>query len=281
MEWLTPDSEMPVRQGDILITRDHKSGKIESTFLVITADCDIHNQKYGSQIAALRIISHNDYLKHIWGEKKLNKATKDETTKLQGQIVKWHSKLINKESTLTETAALDWLIRVGSEGIVKALKVPSDKSAKVSKSLESTYKAFKLLENPKLSDLEKFVQFKAHSENKPAEEVLQSTVGSAQKEALPDDTFFLPELPENIGQGAIIMLREIIGLDPNSIFLRAPEATSPMHYLRIARLKPEIKYAVSQAFGSLYSRIGMSTEYETRRKNAIQGLTGKGWSISC
>lgn len=281
MEWLTPDSETPVRQGDILISRDHQTGKIESTYLVITADCDISKEKFGSQIAVLRIISHNSYLMEVWGEKKLNKAVKDELSKLHAQIMKWHSKLINGDSSLTATAALNWLMRVGSEEIVKSLNIPENQKAKVERSLNSTYKAFKLLDNTTLSDLEKFVQFRAHSEEKSPEVVLEATVGSAQKEALPDDTFFLPELPENLGQGAVILLREIIGIDPKWIFLKATEAVSTRHYLRIARLKPEIKYAVSQAFGSLYSRIGMSADYEARRKAAIQGLTGKGWKISC
>lgn len=281
MEWLTPDSETPVRQGDILISRDHKTGVIESTFIVITADCDISKEKFGSQIAALRIISHDQYLLNIWGEKKLNKAVKDEKSKLHGQILKWHSKLIGKESTLTEDAVLDWLIREGGALMVSALKVSGENSEKVAKSLSNTYNAFKLLENPDLSDLEKFVQFKAFSENKNPEIVRSTTVSSAQNEALPDDTFFLPELPENLGQGAVIMLREIIGITSKNIYVKATEATSSKDFLRIARLKPEVKYAVSQAFGSLYSRIGMSSEYETRRRVAIQGITGKEWRISC
>lgn len=281
MEWLTPNPETPVRQGDILISRDHRTGLIESMFLVITADCDISKEKFGSQIAALRIISHNQYLLDIWGEKKLNKAIKDEQSKLHAQISKWHSKLIGKDSALTEEAALKWLIREGAERIVDDLKVPDKDSKKVKKSLSNAYNAFKLLENQSGSDLEKYVLFKALSEDKSTEEVHKATVGSAQKEALPDDTFFLPELPDNLGQGAVVMLREIIGISPNNIYLKATEATSPKNFLRIARLKPEIKYAVSQAFGSLYSRIGMSSEYEARRKAVIQGLTGKEWRISC
>lgn len=281
MEWLTPAPETPVRQGDILISRDHKTGLVESMFLVITADCDISKEKFGSQIAALRIISHNQYLLDIWGEKKLKKAIKDEQSKLRAQISKWHSKLIGQDSTLTEDAAIKWLIREGAARIVDDLQVPDKDLKKVRKSLNNSYSAFKLLENQDLSDLEKYVLFKALSEDKSTEEVHKNTVGSAQKEVLPDDTFFLPELPDNLGQGAIVMLREIIGISPNNIYLKATEATSPQNLLRVASLKPDIKYAVSQAFGSLYSRIGMSSEYEARRNAAIQGLTGKEWRISC
>ncbi len=281
MEWLTPDPETPVRQGDILISRDHRTGLVESMFLVITADCDISKGKFGSQMAALRIMSHNQYLLDIWGEKKLSKAIKDERSKLHAQISKWHSKLIGQDSALTEEAALSWLIREGAERIVGDLKVPDKDRKKVIKSLSNSCGAFRLLENQNLSDLEKYVLFRALSEEKSAEEIHRNTVGSAQKEVLPDDTFFLPELPGNLGQGAVVMLREIIGILPDNIYLKTSEATSPQSFLRIARLKPEIKYAVSQAFGSLYSRIGMSSEYEARRNAAIQGVTGKEWRISC
>ncbi len=281
MEWLTPDTDVPVRQGDMLIRRDPKNGNIEETYIIITADCDISKKKFGAQLAGLRVISHDHYLSVIWGEKKLSKAVKDEREKTRDQIAKWHSILINNKSTITEDAAVEWLLREGPDKIIESLSIPADKKSKVQRSLSASYNAFKILDSESLeTDLQKFIHFKANSEEKEFSAVLNTTVNSAQLESLPDDTFFIPELPAS-GQSAIIMLREIIGLPPELIRYKAPEANARQHLLRVARLKPEIKYAVSQAFGSLYSRIGMSAEYEARRKTAIQKINGNGWNVGC
>ncbi|MDD1965892.1 hypothetical protein NPS29_11220 [Pseudomonas putida] len=282
MEWLTPGSEIPVRQGDILICRDQQTGSIESTFLVITADCDISKEKFGAQLAGLKVITHDQYLREIWGEKKLLKIIGDEKAKLHSQIVKWHSILIEAKSSLTEDATLAWLLRDGPQSVANELNVKEDRKERFINSLTPSYEAFRKLEKEaSLSDLEKYIVFKSLSGGISVNEVIATTVSSAQKESLPDDAFFLPEIPERPGHSAVILLREIIGLDPNMIRLKAPDATLNLHLLRIARLKPEIKYAVSQAFGSLYSKIGMSVEYETRRKTAINGLTGEGWKTEC
>ena len=70
-EWFIPEPSVPVRQGDILISRDPKSGSIEDICIVITADCDINKDKFGRHLACLRIISLENYFRTVWADRKL------------------------------------------------------------------------------------------------------------------------------------------------------------------------------------------------------------------
>ena len=56
------------------------------------------------------------------------------------------------------------------------------------------------------------------------------------------------------------MLREIVGVSNDAVCFRATDATTTDSFLRVCRLQPTYKYAVSQAFGILYSRIGLPDE---------------------
>lgn len=282
MEWLIPEPTTPVRQGDILICRDPKSGTIEHTHIVITADCDISKEKFGRHLAVLRVISHEQYIFDIWGEKKLAKLQKDEREKLRGQIAKWHSNALGRESTLTEQAAMSWLLREEPEQLCAELCVPVREKKKFTRSMVQFKEAFIRLEADKsLQSLKRYVNFLAILRAETFTSVLSKTLAQAHSDALPDDTFFLPELPEGGSNGAIVMLREILGIPVELICYRAHEAKSKDSFLRIARLKPDLKYAISQAFGSLYSRIGLSSEYEARCKAALAKTYNYGWDVAC
>jgi hypothetical protein len=68
------DSE-PVRQGDIL--RHYEPGNVSEAYcVVLTADCDISNDKFGDFYSVLPIVSASDYLTKIWIVRRL-KANHD------------------------------------------------------------------------------------------------------------------------------------------------------------------------------------------------------------
>jgi hypothetical protein len=90
-EWINHDADEPVRQGDLLLARDPKSGRIEDLCTVITADCDIAHQKFGKQLACLRVASLRDYLRTDWAERKLRRSFDTETEKIRAQVQKWNS----------------------------------------------------------------------------------------------------------------------------------------------------------------------------------------------
>lgn len=89
VEWFLPEPDVPVRQGDILVSRDPQTGTLDEVCLVITADCDISKGKFGRQLACLRVLTVKDYVTHIWAKRKLDKLIREEAKKLRAQLAKW------------------------------------------------------------------------------------------------------------------------------------------------------------------------------------------------
>lgn len=277
MEWFLPDASMPVRQGDIVMSRDPKTGDLDEACLVITADCDISKGKFGRQLACLRVLPYKNYVAHVWAWRKLDKAIREERKKLRAQIAKWHTAALGQESTLTEDAAWTWLARSEPEAICDNLAFPDDgKRKKFIAALHRYRNAFNEL-NRDTAPLTKFVALKSSIEQLDPQECKRQTLEAAQKEKLPEDVFLLPALPLAADTPAVVMLREIVGVSSESVCFRSSDADGVDKFLRIGRLHPTYKYAVSQAFGALYSRIGLPDEYEQRCKDVVDDLISMGW----
>ena len=86
LEWNIPDATVPLSQGDLLLSRDPATRDIYSISVVITADCDITHRKYGTQLASLRIISLQEYLRHYWAQRKLRRLIEAEANKVHELI---------------------------------------------------------------------------------------------------------------------------------------------------------------------------------------------------
>lgn len=277
VEWFLPEPDVPVRQGDILVSRDPQTGGLDEVCLVITADCDISKGKFGRQLACLRVLTVKDYVAHIWAKRKLDKLIKEEAKKLRAQLAKWQSQATGKESTLTEEAARIWIARVEPSAICESLGVPDDGSRKKLVGVLATYReAFGGLDGPR-DPLTALVAFKSTLGRTDPKTCRQQTLQQAQQEPLPEDAFLLPELPLAADTPCVVMLREIVGVASDAVCFRATDATSSDSFLRVCRLEPTYKYAVSQAFGILYSRIGLPDEYERRCKDVVSGIASFEW----
>lgn len=274
-EWYIPDTAIPVRQGDLLICRDLHKAEVVDICLVITADCDISKGKYGKQLACLRIITLDTYFNSIWAERKLQKVVEIETNKIREQLNKWKKKLTGEEGCFSLQAVTSWVRRVEPDSICIDLNIPEPEIKKVKTSITS-FKAALLTFNDddeEKNKLKQLVEFRSVIQGKNYNDMYKEILKTAQGEVLPEDVFLLPSLPQLDELGpAVVLLREIITVGHNNICFRTIDACSTEMYLRVGRLEPTFKYAVSQAFGALYSKIGLPEEYELRCKEVFNQL---------
>lgn len=278
MEWYLPDPSADVRQGDLLLSRDPKTGKVEEICLVITADCDISKGKFGRQLACLRVLKHSDYLRHIWAARKLEKVVREERKKLRGQLAKWHTAKIGHESTLTEETALTWVRRSDPEAVCQELGVIDGNKRKLTAALNAFKSGFSELDKVEMDALAMYSSFRAAISGSTLVETRQQALQQAKQESLPEDVFLLPGLPLVQETPCIVMLREVVGISYEAVSYRAADADTTDKFLRIGRLHPTFKYAVSQAFGSLYSKIGLPAEYERRCKDVVASVDTYDWT---
>lgn len=229
-------------------------------------------------MACLRIVRLEEYLRTVWASRKLEKALKNETEKLRGQVAKWHTRLLGSESTLSAEATAIWVRRDDPTTLCESLKVPEGDRKKLVAALTSFRSALVALDsNGTSGKFSQYVAFRSAVRGQDLEICHQEALQEAQKESLPEDVFLLPSLPQVEADGAVVMLREVVGIEQEAICYRAADAQSSDAFLRVGRLQPTFKYAVSQAFGALYSRIGLPDNYEARCKDAIASISNFAW----
>jgi hypothetical protein len=278
-EWINHGADEPVQQGDLLLSRDSKTGYIEELCTVITADCDIAHQKFGKQLACLPVASLRDYLRTDWAERKLHRSFDTETEKIRAQLDKWNAQRDANAGPLSSEVIINWVKRCEPDQICQELKIPEPAAAKVRTTLARFRSAvLTLVPDGSADNLARLVRFRAAASGQPRDECRKEILRQAQSDSLPDDVFLLPALPQLPDVGpAVVFLRELIGIPFGNICFRSYDAISKNHFLRIGRLNPIIKYAVSQAFGIVYTRIGLPETYENRRRAAIEQISSFEW----
>jgi hypothetical protein len=277
-EWHIPDTAILVRQGDLLICRDPHTGVVEEICLVITADCDISKGKFGKQLACLRIITFQEYLRKVWSVRKLEDVVESATGKILERVNKWNSDRIGSKSNLSAEAVTAWVRRSEPEEICTYLNIPEKEVKKVQLDLSFFKAALAVLNDDPVSDkLQQLAAFRSARFGKTIEDCWQEVLQQAKNEKKPDDVFLLPALPQLEIGPAVVLLREIVGVRYDAVCYTTLDACTNEMFLRIGRLEPTFKYAVSQAFGSLYSRIGLPDDYESRCKKVFDQITELVW----
>jgi hypothetical protein len=278
-EWIDHEADEPVQQGDLLLSRDPKTGRIKDLCTVITADCDIAHQKFGEQLACLRVVSLQDYMRADWAERKLRRNFDTEAERIRAQLDKWNSQRDSNAGPLSSEVVINWVKGCEPDQICQDLKIPEPVAAKVRTTLARFRSAVLALVADEATDnLARLVCFRAAMSGQPRDDCRNDILRQAQNDRLPDDVFLLTSLPQLPDVGpAMVLLRELIGIPSGTICFRSYDATSKDHFLRIGRLNPVIKYAVSQAFGVLYTRIGLPETYESRRRAAIEQIASFQW----
>lgn len=277
-EWNIPDSTFPVRQGDILICRDRQKGLIEEICLVITADCDISKGKFGRQLACLRLVTLENYLRTVWPVRKLSDAVDKATAQIQDRLNKWNTERIGAKSCLSAESVTAWVRRDDPEKICDELNIPEKEKKKFKPALSSFRAALEVLnDEPGWDKLKQLAAFRSAIKSTDIKKCWEEILLQAQNEKLPEDVFLLPSLPQLDNGPAVILLREIVGVSLETVCYRTYDAVTNEMFLRIGRLEPIFKYAVSQAFGTLYSRIGLPEDYERRCKEIANQINEITW----
>ena len=277
-EWSKPDAGVQVRQSDLLISRNPITGTIADMSLVITADCDICNRKFGMLLLCLSVIPFKSYIRTTYAASELKSCIAKETTQICEQINKWHRKVVADARLISEESAMRWVLREEPKDISSTLNVPDSDADRFMSNIANYRTALLAMKAKTASDpLDQFIAFQSAITKRTETECLSSIFSKIQKNRLPEDCFLFTNLPDIDNCPALVLLRNVVGVSVDKICYRSSEAISDEYYLRVGRLTSTFKYAVSQAFGTLYSRIGLPREYEDRRKDLLTNLDQLDW----
>lgn len=276
MEWTIPNQDAELRQGDILINRPQPGQLPGYMLVVVTADCDIAQGKFGTHLACLRLVWYDDYVRDVWGANELEKARDKLARQLADQMRAAHKAATGKESAISQTRSLEWLEESSPEDVANALCVSDEARMRLVTSLSKSHAALRSARVAKFA-FRKLSILRAGLDGTSVEDATLKLVERARNATLPDDVFMLPGLPGFESKPALVLLRQLVAISHTDIVLTRHEATTEAHCVRVGRLLETFKYALSQAFGHLYARIGLPEMYETRRRDARAAINHKDW----
>lgn len=266
VEWVAVPEEVGIRQGDLLIRRHPRTLSIEDRLLAITADCDFAKTKSGGALAALRVIPLAEYVHVHWTRKFSAKLVKE-----QGELINsFNGVLINdcgRVQSLSSEAILSWIGRKSGAQICHELGLINGKKLLLIISKLSALQEFQQnLGSPDCFEkLCAYFELRDNKDKAIAREVVMSKVRN-ELASLPEDVFLLSSLGPDIKEPHIVLLRNIVFVALDQATTSAEKSRAEDLYLRFCRLAPTFKYAISQQFGLLYSRIGLPNAYDDHKK---------------
>ncbi|SFP20367.1 hypothetical protein SAMN04488056_1303 [Cohaesibacter marisflavi] len=256
-----------VRQGDIFSIQSTNE-EHEKWAVLLTKDCDIVQEKFGSHLTYLPIYSFNEYIEKYYSPKKIE-ILKSENMK---NVINTFKYLIGDEKEafeLTEESLQEWISDEGIEGICGCFESNNKKKGDLDKYLRT----FSILTD---SSARKYSNnnwrriLDVHLSNGKNEDKIKKEICNHILKSMGDEFIFVPELPEVDSAGFIIHLREIKSIDCSQVFASAYNAkkigaTFP-RLIRIGRFSDYLRFSIAQNAALLFSRIGMEENFEVDRK---------------
>lgn len=264
------DAALPVRQGDVL-KRVRGDGHI-TLAIVVTADCDIANKKFGE--AGLACVQLDLLADHVLGEHARSLA--------QGQLKKRFEKAaewINKRWSqkdpenvaLSEEHVQAWILASTPEEIEAELSLPvDDRKSFIKRESAALRMAQNFIDAPadRYSAIDALCALQAQTTSRSAQ--LKSVFGALNPKDLPLDLFYVSSVPGEPGLGFVAKLRALTFIPFDRSFTSMDAAKDVENsFVRVGRLGPTFRYALAQQFGMLFARIGMPKAYELDRDAAF------------
>ncbi|MBW7849789.1 MAG: hypothetical protein H3C38_04750 [Rhodospirillales bacterium] len=260
-----PSCEETLLQGDIIQwhrPRDNSPG--ESFGIVINADCDIFNDKAGAFLTYIPLLSLSEYMNCIWSPQLLDDIMSKKISEINSYICTCLSVDAIRELALSEDNDSALVSLAGNPQ-----KVPQ---------LRKLLGQFGIILKAKFAGHQKgffltLCEVRAKLTEKPVGEattLMQNQFRGHLGDRNQNDCFFLSHVPGLENRGFAAAIRYFRTIHANQIVKSKAEwYSAESKALRIGRLKPVLKYALSQKFSSLFLRIGLPKEYEATQKSII------------
>lgn len=273
-EWQDVPGEVPIRQGDLLVLRHPRTLSIEDTVIVITADCDFAQSKTGGALAALPTLPLESYVRHFWAVKHAKRLLTVDLDELINAFNALYLSASKSAKSLSKSAIISWVSRRDGKQICEELRVQDSKATKKFEACVTKLISLQFVEQSTGEEecFDNIVSFYAIKENLEPDDARKTVLKKVRNElaALPEDAFLLSSFPNKPNEPYVVLLRQLVVVPLDKVTASAEHAREEHCYLRYGRLAPTFKYAISQQFGLLYSRIGLPAEYDSHKKSLFE-----------
>jgi hypothetical protein len=256
-------TDKPIRQGDVL--KQLRNDSVSVLFVVISADCDIANNKLGDAgLSCVQVTSLHDYVLNEYAASLAQRQLKKSFTTFIDWINKIRLAQDAENIPLSTDRAMIWLLENDPEVINQELKLNSKEYNNLQTESTKLRQAHSLINSPQnvYSALDSLCILK----NMDRPKQLKQIFSSLNSRNLPLDIFFISSIPDENNLGFIAKLKSLSFIPETLVFTSMMEAKEHDNsFLRVGRLKSTFQHAIAQQFGILFSRIGFPESYENDR----------------
>lgn len=253
-----------VSQGDIIHRPSLGETDKSRWGFIVTADCDIVQDKSNARLSYLDVVTVHDYLEHVWAAEVLRKL-QPRALKASAELVTSAARALDEQfDAISSDGLLTWLRDATREEIVEALKIPAKKQKQLREALEIVELIFDL-RGEYTTELQRLQRVWA-IQGTGAKEV-RARLEQALDYNKATDFHIIPEIPKSEPLGYVVLLREVSSIDHDDLHESALElqiSGNKDGFYVVGTSTDNLRYAISQKMAFLFSRIGMSDEYESK-----------------
>lgn len=266
------DDSSPIRQGDIIKRTSMNKAPETEWGVIVTADCDIANNKMGNYLSFVPIVSAREYVETIWADIKVAALTATLCDKARNLIHKADKSRDPNVAILSSAELLSWLKVDGANTILTTLMQSTTEP--LSRQLAPTLMALEVLTTPRQGSKTPFERLLTawRIDCRSISEQRNSIASALDQKQIRDEYVLIPTLPNQTEIGYVILLRDIRTAHHKDVYLTPFDARidgKSDAFIRTCRFNDALRFAIAQRFARLFFSIGFSKSFEDERSQAF------------
>jgi hypothetical protein len=266
------DDDLPLRQGDIFTWVDRGRERPWRTFgIVITADCDLQQEKTNGQLSYLPILTFEDYIWTFWRVEKFSPVFHRLQKKAVDRLNSVLTRLKTDQKAISEEAGLAWISRTESEALAKEIGLKDVGQTKDFCAIIENYKLVERLLGTSEPDMNLLNSCHAISRGAAPSSDYSGLSRDVQSKisSLPGDVFFISGVEGYESFGLFVMLRHITQCKVDDVAIRPEDLRwGNASARRIARVNAPYKFALAQNMARVFLDIGLPSSYAEKQKTS-------------
>lgn len=251
--------QSPFRQGDVIRRDIAPSAEGQPATaewgVIITADCDIAQEKMGEFFTYLVIRSARDYVEHVWASEEISRLVDRHGRVAVEHILRADQARDPNATPLTFAELSDWVLADGADAILNAVMISQ---AAIRKKVATALEVLALVDDRRRTHSTPLKRLRAcwTCEGKKEPEHKGLVQNALRQRQMRSDYMLTPTLPSETEVGFVVMLRDIRAIKPSDLFasrldLRIGNGGNSAMY-RIGRFSDFIRYAIAQRMANLF-----------------------------
>jgi hypothetical protein len=274
-EYEPADGSSPMRQGDVLEPL-RGNGPIRA-LVVITADCDLTHNKYGSFLTSVPIVEVPTYIHDFWADRLAEKMCEKISAAIRDRLREAVLKSPLNVPMPSDDRLVTWPQEASCLEVSRSLGLDEAELTSVFELAGHLLKVESASKSEWTDQLASIARAmvavgEARSEEK-ALTILAKRISTELPRQLPGDALYLGSVSASMTAGYVALARYPVAVPPDYVALSPADVTyGEVAYRRVSRLASPFRFRLTQMFAEVFASIGLPEWYEDERAARFDDL---------